>query len=144
MCAGGGPDQTTDSVRFFHGHVADAYLATTDVQRGYTIVIWSGRHVTDLADLSLDELARYSSEVVAVARALHDVFQPKKMNYLTLGNWVPHLHTHLIPRYEDDPAPGAPFPLPLEPRPALPEAQVRSDLQRLRVSLAAGGGGAGT
>jgi diadenosine tetraphosphate (Ap4A) HIT family hydrolase len=98
MCAEGGPDRTTDSVRFFRGHVADAYLATTDVQRGYTIVIWSGRHVTDLADLSPDELARYSSEVVAVARAAR-CLPAEEDEHLTLGNWVPHLHTHLIPRY---------------------------------------------
>jgi diadenosine tetraphosphate (Ap4A) HIT family hydrolase len=31
------------------------------------------------------------------------------MNYLTLGNWVPHLHTHVVPRYTHDPAPGGPI-----------------------------------
>jgi diadenosine tetraphosphate (Ap4A) HIT family hydrolase len=25
---------------------------------------------------------------------------------MTLGNTVPHLHTHVLPRYQDDPAPG--------------------------------------
>ena len=34
-----------------------------------------------------------------------------KMNYETLGNSLPHLHTHLVPRYTDDPRPGQPFPL---------------------------------
>lgn len=29
--------------------------------------------------------------------------------YLTLGNTVPHLHTHVVPRYRDDPAPGGPL-----------------------------------
>ena len=38
-------------------------------------------------------------------------YQPLKMNYQTLGNTVPHLHTHLIPRFAEDPAPGHPFPL---------------------------------
>jgi diadenosine tetraphosphate (Ap4A) HIT family hydrolase len=33
------------------------------------------------------------------------------MNYQTLGNSVPHLHTHLLPRFVEDPAPGRPFPL---------------------------------
>ena len=33
------------------------------------------------------------------------------MNYQTLGNTVPHLHTHLLPRFTEDPAPGRPFPL---------------------------------
>ena len=31
------------------------------------------------------------------------------MNLMTLGNWVPHLHTHVVPRYLDDPAPGGPI-----------------------------------
>ena len=32
------------------------------------------------------------------------------MNYLTLGNALPHLHTHLVPRQADDPVPGGPLP----------------------------------
>jgi len=43
------------------------------------------------------------------AKAIEARFQPIKMNYLTLGNWVPHLHTHVVPRYLDDPAPGGPI-----------------------------------
>ncbi|NJC66516.1 HIT domain-containing protein [Planosporangium flavigriseum] len=30
------------------------------------------------------------------------------MNYQTLGNSVPHLHMHLLPRFVEDSAPGAP------------------------------------
>jgi diadenosine tetraphosphate (Ap4A) HIT family hydrolase len=37
------------------------------------------------------------------------LFDPVKLNYLTLGNTVPHLHTHVLPRYRDDPAPGGPI-----------------------------------
>ncbi len=36
--------------------------------------------------------------------------RPVKLNYLTLGNALPHLHTHIVPRYADDPVPGRPFP----------------------------------
>jgi diadenosine tetraphosphate (Ap4A) HIT family hydrolase len=36
---------------------------------------------------------------------------PLKMNYETLSNTSPHLHTHLLPRYVEDPPPGQPFPL---------------------------------
>jgi diadenosine tetraphosphate (Ap4A) HIT family hydrolase len=32
-----------------------------------------------------------------------------KMNWLSLGNSVPHLHVHLIPRYADDAHPGGPI-----------------------------------
>jgi len=37
------------------------------------------------------------------------VFSPMKINYLTLGNGTPHLHTHVVPRYADDPAAGGPI-----------------------------------
>ncbi len=46
---------------------------------------------------------------------IEQVFAPCHMNYLLLGNLVPHLHVHLVPRYLDDPAPGEP--LPFEPNP---------------------------
>jgi diadenosine tetraphosphate (Ap4A) HIT family hydrolase len=32
-----------------------------------------------------------------------------KMNWLSLGNGVPHLHIHLVPRHADDPAAGGPL-----------------------------------
>jgi diadenosine tetraphosphate (Ap4A) HIT family hydrolase len=61
--------------------------------------------------LDEDEAARYWLDVLRVARALARHYQPLKMNYETLGNTVPHLHTHLLPRFVQDPAPGRPFPL---------------------------------
>jgi diadenosine tetraphosphate (Ap4A) HIT family hydrolase len=38
-----------------------------------------------------------------VERALRAVMQPHKINVASLGNLTPHLHWHVIPRYEDDP-----------------------------------------
>ena len=76
---------------------------------GYCMAIWRHRHVADLMDLDDDELRGFSREVVRLAKAIDQVFQPVKINYFTLGNWVPHLHTHVVPRYLDDPAPGNPI-----------------------------------
>jgi len=45
-----------------------------------------------------------------VARAVEAEFAPVKLNLFTLGNRVPHLHTHVVPRYLDDPAPGGLIP----------------------------------
>jgi diadenosine tetraphosphate (Ap4A) HIT family hydrolase len=56
--------------------------------------------------LTDDEVCAYESEVLTVARALRRHFQPAQVNYLTLGNQIPHLHTNVVLRYVDDPAPA--------------------------------------
>jgi diadenosine tetraphosphate (Ap4A) HIT family hydrolase len=100
-------------------------------------VIWRGRHVTEPTELDDAEAAGYWAEVLAVARALISVYKPLKMNYETLGNSLPHLHTHLIPRYTEDPRPGQPFPLSArQPGTKIPEPQLLSDAQMLRHLLA--------
>ena len=40
------------------------------------------------------------------AAALNRAFAPRKMNLSCYGNAEPHVHWHLVPRYEDDPHPG--------------------------------------
>ena len=84
--------------------------AAPEVQRGYTIVIWRGRHVAEPTDLGEDEAAAYWRDLLRVGAALERVLEPVKLNYETLGNSLPHLHTHVMPRYADDPRPGWPFP----------------------------------
>lgn len=71
---------------------------------GWT-VLGLKRHVTELYELSQDERALLTEEVTTVARALAEVFQPRKMNYALLGNNIPHIHWHVIPRLASDPAP---------------------------------------
>ena len=59
-----------------------------------------------------------------------------KLNYELLGNALPHLHTHVMPRYTDDPKPGWPFPHPEDEPPPHPEAELRADVEALRALLA--------
>ena len=67
-----------------------------------------------------------------LARALEEHFRPVKTNYEVLGNSLPHMHTHLVLRYADDPRPGWPFPFPDgEPEPIEEEA-FRQDVEALR------------
>ena len=40
------------------------------------------------------------------AEALNRTFAPRKMNFSCYGNAEPHVHWHLVPRYDDDPHPG--------------------------------------
>jgi diadenosine tetraphosphate (Ap4A) HIT family hydrolase len=134
-CGEGRPDETPWGLRYFAGTVADAYLVRADVQRGLSIVVWRGRHVVEPTELDDAEASAYGREVLMVGRALQDAFAPIKLNYNVLGNSVPHLHTHVIPRYADDPRPGWPFPFP-DPEPGpMPEARLTRDAARLRAAL---------
>jgi diadenosine tetraphosphate (Ap4A) HIT family hydrolase len=132
MCEQGRPEETEHGARILAGEVSDAYLQRVDIQRGYTVVIWRGRHVAEPTELTDDETTAYWLEVLRVGKAIEAVLEPVKLNYDLLGNSLPHLHTHVVPRYADDPRPGWPFPFPDEERPPIEEAAFRRDLEALR------------
>lgn len=141
MCADGRTDDNGFGLRVYESQAADAYLQRADVgQPGYTIVIWRGRHVADPTELSEDEAAGYFADVLRVGRALEAQYRPIKMNFEMLGNSLPHLHTHVVPRYPDDGSPGHP---PLFMRTAeadhrrLDEDVVRREAKALRERLGA-------
>jgi len=69
---------------------------------GYTLV-FAKQHQTELFHLDLPRRGIMMEEVNRVAKALNQVFQPTKMNYELLGNMVPHIHWHLVPRFAKDP-----------------------------------------
>ena len=104
-------DEDEYGIRVHKTKYVDAVLQRARIQRGYTLVIWRGRHVVEPYELTETESASYWHDVLRVAKAIAQHLQPMKMNYETLGNTVPHLHTHLVPRFSEDPAPGRPFPL---------------------------------
>jgi diadenosine tetraphosphate (Ap4A) HIT family hydrolase len=135
ICGEGRPDENRFGIRIFAGPTSDAYLQRSAIQRGYTTVMWRVRHVAEPTELSPDEAAAYWLEVLWVARGLELYLNPVKMNYNVLGNSVPHLHTHVIPRYAKDPRPGRPFPFPETEPPPFDEGMLRRDVESLRRHL---------
>lgn len=69
---------------------------------GYTL-LFTKQHVTELFHLDQTVRGELMEEVSRVAAALYDVFVPTKINYELLGNMVPHMHWHLVPRFTSDP-----------------------------------------
>ena len=80
---------------------------------GYCFVV-AKDHVTELFHLHPAERATVMEEVNAVAAAVAAVFKPDKVNYELLGNMVPHMHWHVVPRFRTDPL--WPRPIWSEPR----------------------------
>lgn len=141
MCSEGRPEATPHGVRFFEGEVVDAYLRRSGIQRGLSVVIWRGRHVVEPTELTDDEAVRFWRELLGIGRAIEAVMQPVKVNYSLLGNALPHLHAHVVPRYANDPRPGWPFPFPEEDPPDMPDDVLLRDVQALRSALRAGWAG---
>ena len=139
MCAEGRPDETYGNARVFTGRVSDAYLVRGDIgQPGYTIVIWRGGHIADLTELTDADATTYLREVLKVARALEAHYRPAKLNFEMLGNTVPHLHTHIVPRYVTDDSPGQPAKGLMQPDPhrkPIADEVFHRDVAALRVAL---------
>src|SRR5882757_7960391 len=80
MCESGRPDSDIYGIRILATQNTDAVLQRANIQRGYTLVIWRGRHVTEPFELTDEEASEYWLDVMKVARALIQHFQPLKSN----------------------------------------------------------------
>ena len=69
---------------------------------GYTL-LFTKQHVTELFHLDRAVRSGLMEEVSRAAEALFTLFQPDKINYELLGNMVPHIHWHLVPRHAGEP-----------------------------------------
>lgn len=68
---------------------------------GFCRVIWN-EHVKEMTDLLPSDRKHLMDIVWRVEEAVREVMDPDKVNVASLGNVVPHLHWHVIPRYTDD------------------------------------------
>jgi len=60
------------------------------------------RHAAEMSDLPADEQQALMHIVFTVEAVVRDVVQPDKINLASLGNMVPHVHWHVIPRWRED------------------------------------------
>jgi len=76
---------------------------------GYVRVI-TQKHIKELSELSDNEAIRLTLVIKKIEKAIIKILRPDKVNIASLGNMVPHLHIHIIPRFINDPWwPGATF-----------------------------------
>jgi diadenosine tetraphosphate (Ap4A) HIT family hydrolase len=68
---------------------------------GFVRVIWK-EHVREMSDLPDADRLAVNDAVWRVELAVRAAMAPHKVNVASLGNVVPHLHWHVIPRYADD------------------------------------------
>lgn len=76
-------------------HVADPKFP------GFCRVVWNA-HATEFSELDDASRGHVMKVVAVVEKMLRTLLSPDKINLASLGNQVPHLHWHIIPRYRDD------------------------------------------
>ena len=94
-------------------------------------VIWT-EHVAEFTDLSLQDRNLCMACVAAVEHALRENLQPTKINLATLGNMVPHLHWHVIARFDWD----SRFPAAVWAEPKRVADRVAEEVVRAKLPLA--------
>jgi diadenosine tetraphosphate (Ap4A) HIT family hydrolase len=64
-------------------------------------LIWN-EHVAEFSDLSVTDRHACMDAVTEIERVLRSLLAPTKVNIASLGNVVPHLHWHVIARFDWD------------------------------------------
>ena len=85
----------------WHGKALRVVQVEEDGFPGYYRVIWNA-HVAEFSALTQGQRAECMQAVAYVERALIKQLEPTKVNLASLGNQVPHLHWHVIARFEWD------------------------------------------
>jgi diadenosine tetraphosphate (Ap4A) HIT family hydrolase len=88
--------------------VSSLYLAKNQTYRGQCVLMFDPRHAARPDQLSADERAAFSRDLYDAQGAIMRVLAPDHINIESLGNVVPHLHWHIIPRYIGDARWGGP------------------------------------
>ena len=100
-------------------------------------VVWNS-HAAEFSDLSLEERKICMNAVTTVETTLRSELKPTKINLAALGNAVPHLHWHVVARFDwDSHFPGSVWAAPLRQPDAQKLMQVSAQSERVNGLLAA-------
>lgn len=98
-------------------------------------LVWQD-HVAEFTDLTPSDRQHCMDAVACIEQVLREQLQPTKINLATLGNVVPHLHWHVVARFDWD----SHFPAPLwaealRPAPTAQLAALRARLPMVEEEL---------
>lgn len=88
--------------------VSTVYLFKEQSYKGRCVVAYN-KHVNELFELEDAELELFMKDVKKVAATIKKVFSPNKVNYGAYSDKLPHLHFHIVPKYEYGPNWGSTF-----------------------------------
>jgi diadenosine tetraphosphate (Ap4A) HIT family hydrolase len=91
-------------------------------------------HVNELFELSESDRNAFMADVCHAATAIQKAFSPAKINYGAYSDKLPHLHFHLVPKYEGGLGYGATFEM--NPQAVyLTDAEYAETIQKIKTAL---------
>lgn len=88
--------------------VSTLFLFKEQTYKGRCVVALN-EHQQEFFHLSQEKQDAYMRDVAQVARAIESAFKPNKINYGAFGDTMPHVHFHVVPKYENGAAWGKMF-----------------------------------
>ena len=85
------------------------YLAKNQTYRGQCQLIFDRRHAARFDQLTAAEYEAFAGDLFGAQNAVVRTLRPDHVNIESLGNVVPHLHWHIVPRYVGDARWGMPI-----------------------------------
>ncbi|HEY6914713.1 MAG TPA: HIT family protein [Paludibacter sp.] len=81
--------------------VSTLFLFKEQSHPGRCVVAYKD-HVKELFELSEADRNAFMADVCNVAEAIQKAFSPAKINYGAYSDKLPHLHFHIVPKYDGE------------------------------------------
>lgn len=114
--------------------VSTLYLFKEQTYRGRCVVAYRS-HVNELFELPDAEVALFMQDVANAARAMKTTLGAAKINYGAYSDKLPHLHMHLVPKYQDGPGWGTTFTMMPEPKQLLSSGEYTALIAKIKSGL---------
>lgn len=82
-----------------------AVLGPSQFYRGYCRLIYRW-HAEQLCDSGTALVAAFAADAMILGDAIQQALGCARINLALLGQQIPHLHWHVVPRYADEPEPA--------------------------------------
>lgn len=81
------------------------------------------------------EVEAFGRDMAKASKAIYEAFKPDKINYAAFGDTYPHVHFHLVPKYQGGKSWGGPFELAPNPDKLLPPEELAGLIKTIREKL---------
>lgn len=115
-------------------NVSTFFFFKDQTYKGRCVIAYKG-HAKEISNIPANELPFFVEDLAKAVKAMETVFNPDKINYGAFGDKLPHLHFHLVPKYENGPSWGDVFAITPDPKVHLTEDKYQQYISQLRETL---------